>query len=532
MWKLIIEDDEGKRTPLPLVRDEYTVGREADNTVRLTERNISRKHATLKKNGKGWVLADLESYNGSYVNGARVAGEHPLAHGDIVQLGDYRLEVADDAQAATEPETAGASTVPMPKVGAAQVKPDRLIVLVGPAPGQEFPLNAERLTIGRAEDASVCIPHSSVSRLHAEVHALGAGRYEIVDKGSANGVRVNGSDLRRGLIEAGDVIELGDIKLKFVGAGQAFRPGAEASQQIAAVSADQPAISAAPTEVDFAPRKKGGLGKMMAFGAVAGALVVVGIVALRPAQPSAGAVSTSQAPSEASALFDDAKKLAAAGDLDQAHAKLAKVPENSSLRDSSEYKAIETRWADALFARAEGEADPATKRGYYTQIERDTSLTSDRRKRAADAIQALDANGAGTDIAQLPSVATRPTATAAVAAAGAPDSTPGKASSALSPSPFPAEKPASTRETPTERPTVAAKENPTAAPPSTSGKSVAELASQGRDGEAKIRPGLEAKVWSGRGSVDDIRLLRAICRHMGDRACADRASALLAAKTQ
>ena len=39
MWKLTIEDDEGKRTPLPLVRDEYTIGRGEENTVRLTERN-------------------------------------------------------------------------------------------------------------------------------------------------------------------------------------------------------------------------------------------------------------------------------------------------------------------------------------------------------------------------------------------------------------------------------------------------------------------------------------------------------------
>ena len=40
MWKLTIEDDEGKRTPLPLMRDEYSIGRGEENTVRLTERNI------------------------------------------------------------------------------------------------------------------------------------------------------------------------------------------------------------------------------------------------------------------------------------------------------------------------------------------------------------------------------------------------------------------------------------------------------------------------------------------------------------
>ena len=53
MWKLAIEDDEGKQTVVPLTRDEYTIGRKDGNTIRLTERNVSREHARLyKKNGR------------------------------------------------------------------------------------------------------------------------------------------------------------------------------------------------------------------------------------------------------------------------------------------------------------------------------------------------------------------------------------------------------------------------------------------------------------------------------------------------
>ena len=49
MWKLVIEDDEGKRTLVPLTRDQYSVGRKEGNTIRLTERNVSREHARLFK---------------------------------------------------------------------------------------------------------------------------------------------------------------------------------------------------------------------------------------------------------------------------------------------------------------------------------------------------------------------------------------------------------------------------------------------------------------------------------------------------
>src|ERR1700690_2224135 len=233
MWKLVIEDDEGKRTIVPLTRDQYSIGRKEGNTIRLTERNISREHARLHKRSagsgeaSGFVLEDLTSYNGVFVNGIRVAREQELLHGDLVQIGDYRVVLQDERLADT-PETAsteGKQTIPSaPTARAAALldRPNRLVMVAGPAVGAEFPLDRERLTIGRAEDAGISVNHNSVSRLHCEVHALGDGRFEIVDKGSSNGVRVNGADLRRGIVEPGDVIELGDVKFKFVGAGQIF----------------------------------------------------------------------------------------------------------------------------------------------------------------------------------------------------------------------------------------------------------------------------------------------------------------------
>ena len=47
MYKLVISDDEGKTIIVPLVRDLITVGRQDGNTIRLTERNVSRQHARL-----------------------------------------------------------------------------------------------------------------------------------------------------------------------------------------------------------------------------------------------------------------------------------------------------------------------------------------------------------------------------------------------------------------------------------------------------------------------------------------------------
>lgn len=99
MWKLTIEDDQGNSIPVPLVRDDYSIGRGPENTLRLTERNVSRRHATLVREDERWVLVDLDSYNGSYVNGQRVPGRQVLEDGDLIQLGDYRLKIVEDVNA-------------------------------------------------------------------------------------------------------------------------------------------------------------------------------------------------------------------------------------------------------------------------------------------------------------------------------------------------------------------------------------------------------------------------------------------------
>ncbi len=100
MIKLIIEDDEGKTTIVPLIRDEITIGRKEGNTIRLTERNVSRRHAKLlKQNGQVFV-EDLDSYNGIKVNKEKIEGRVPVKEGDKIVIGDYILALKYDSPAA------------------------------------------------------------------------------------------------------------------------------------------------------------------------------------------------------------------------------------------------------------------------------------------------------------------------------------------------------------------------------------------------------------------------------------------------
>src|SRR5436305_2715655 len=93
MMKLIIEDDEGRKTVVPLARDEITIGRQDGNTIRLTERNVSRRHARLLKENGNVLIEDLGSYTGVRVNGEKITGRMRIKEGDLVEIGDYDLGI-------------------------------------------------------------------------------------------------------------------------------------------------------------------------------------------------------------------------------------------------------------------------------------------------------------------------------------------------------------------------------------------------------------------------------------------------------
>jgi hypothetical protein len=67
-----------------------TIGRSADSAIFLDDVTVSRKHATIVKMDKGFVLKDGGSLNGTYINNVSVT-EHALVSGDEFQIGKFHL---------------------------------------------------------------------------------------------------------------------------------------------------------------------------------------------------------------------------------------------------------------------------------------------------------------------------------------------------------------------------------------------------------------------------------------------------------
>jgi len=467
MWKLTIEDDEGQRTELDLVGSSYTIGRSPDQQIRLTERNVSRRHAILKQIDQGWAIEDPGSYNGTYCNGDRVTTEPmPISPTDIVQLGDYRLELRD-------------STIDQPPAPAPQQRPDRLVCVIGPVPGVEFALVGDRMSMGRAEEASISINHASVSRFHAELAALGDGRWEIIDKGSANGVRINGVELRQGILEPGDALEVGDVRLRFVAAGKFYRPRVDLNAQLPAVVP--------------AGAHQGGFGKIAVAIGLVGVLIVVGVVMFTTSGTDTTSTATSGDPmatSEAAAkvLFDEAAKIAE-DDIEMAHRLLKRIPANSPLRESDAFKELEDRWAKAYFEKAMATEDKNQRRDMLYEIADTTSVSPKLRNEAFDEASKLGPPPADRPRPNIPPV---------------PDG----------PRPTPTTK--------TTKTTTATKsETPSTKATSTGG---------GKFNESTQKQRLMSKLMGGTATETELRMLKAICMNDGDRTCRNAAVAALKAK--
>jgi hypothetical protein len=79
----------------PLEGDQLIIGRDSSNHVAINDAEISRKHSRLTFQGGKYVLEDLGSTNGTFVNGQRLAGPVVLKPGDVISLGEQIVLMYD-----------------------------------------------------------------------------------------------------------------------------------------------------------------------------------------------------------------------------------------------------------------------------------------------------------------------------------------------------------------------------------------------------------------------------------------------------
>lgn len=332
LFKLIIEDDEGHTTIVPLVKEEITIGRKEGNTIRLTERNVSRHHARLIKSNGTVFIEDLDSYNGVKVNGDKITARTNVREGDLIEIGDYHfaLQWIDDKGPPPPPasdvppipktetppalpqvgeraptQTDGPTAVmklpledkPPEERGRVRTIPEkeagRLVIITTELGGSEFPLTRSEMLIGRTEENDIVLAHRSVSSRHAKI-VYDGGIYRIIDMDSANGVLVNGEEYARVDLRRGDTIELGHVRIRYVAPGDAYQYAPDqAAELVTAVT--QPEVVDA--EVMEERLEKPATGKKV--GLITGGVALVALIAFGIYHFSQTGEGTGEEPSKA-----------------------------------------------------------------------------------------------------------------------------------------------------------------------------------------------------------------------------------------
>jgi len=282
MFKLVICDDEGKTTIVPLIRDEVTIGRKEGNTIRLTDRNVSRNHTRLVRSADNtFTVTDLGSRNGTKINNDPIGSTPlPVAPGDQIYIGDYNLSIRTDV---ADGVPMGRQMDPGDSAGIGKVTSHaRLVMLAGPEPGKEIDLNVSLYVIGRSEEANMRIEDPSISRAHARLDGDDQ-QWTISDLDSINGIFINGAKRDDYLLKSGDVVELGTVRLRFVAPGEPYEYR--------------------PTAADSVAPRTGGPNKLFI---VLGLVAAVAIAAVVAAVLLLGSEEVSEVPDDGAAVTDEA----------------------------------------------------------------------------------------------------------------------------------------------------------------------------------------------------------------------------------
>ncbi|MES2363081.1 MAG: FHA domain-containing protein [Pseudomonadota bacterium] len=216
MPKMIVSIDGVVIKEVQLTKDRTSVGRRPYNDIVIDNLAVSGEHAVLQMSGNEVYLEDLNSTNGTYVNGKAVK-KQLLQNSDTVEIGKYKIKYVNEAASAGFEKTmvikAGSTGLVPPaspaaapaagaggSLGAAAIK-----VMSGAAAGREVALVKVVTTIGK--------PGVAVAAITKRPHGFVVAHVEGVDKPSLNGTPIGADPVT---LKNGDMLELAGTQMQFV----------------------------------------------------------------------------------------------------------------------------------------------------------------------------------------------------------------------------------------------------------------------------------------------------------------------------
>jgi pSer/pThr/pTyr-binding forkhead associated (FHA) protein len=184
-----------------LYKDAISIGRAPENEISIENLAVSRRHAEIRQQDGTYVLEDLDSANGTFVNGVQVTRTE-IYDKDVIGIGKHKLYFYDQ-QAGSLEGAEKTMLLTRPTTTKAVLR-----VVRGKQKDQIFPLKKVENRIGRAADNDIRLSDWFVSKYHAEIIRRGMV-YVIRDLGSWRHTHVNGQIVEEQALKPGDEIQFG-----------------------------------------------------------------------------------------------------------------------------------------------------------------------------------------------------------------------------------------------------------------------------------------------------------------------------------
>jgi pSer/pThr/pTyr-binding forkhead associated (FHA) protein len=185
---------EGARA-IPIGTERVTIGAGRSNDVAISwDPTVSRLHAVIERIGEaGWVVRDLSSRNGTFVNGERIWRECPIAPGDEIRVGSTRIQFRSD-HPVPEPWTT-VSPQPMPSV----TPRERAVLIALCRPVFSGEVFTEPASI-RAIAQELFISEAAVKQ-----HLARLSKFGLHEAGERRRVRLANEALRRNVVRVAEL---------------------------------------------------------------------------------------------------------------------------------------------------------------------------------------------------------------------------------------------------------------------------------------------------------------------------------------
>jgi hypothetical protein len=230
MGKLVVSLDGVVIKEVQITKDKTTLGRRPYNDIVIDNLAVSGEHAVLQMVGSDVFIEDLNSTNGTYINGKAIK-KQLLAHNDTVEIGKYKIKYLVDESGEYEktmimrpggsapPPYAGAT--PLHAAGGAPAAASPYSSLTGHSPGSLLPASIKVLN-GAAAGREVTLtkvvttvgkPGVQVASITKRPNGYAFAHVEGASRPSINGVAMVGDSVP---LRNGDVIELAGTQMQFI----------------------------------------------------------------------------------------------------------------------------------------------------------------------------------------------------------------------------------------------------------------------------------------------------------------------------